>query len=293
MTAENRRWTLLTLISVLGLVALAPVPALAQLNDGVPKELENVDVDQLLGTQLPLDLRFVNDKGHTVKLADYFDGKRPVLITFNYYKCPMLCGLQLNGLVTALREMQWTPGTEFTIVSIGFDPLEGPKLAEAKKSTYIAEYGRAGGAKGWHFLTGEVEQIRTITKAAGFKYRWVEDRQEWAHPSTLIVASPTGKISRYFGGIVFDPAVLRLSMVEASEGKVGSLWDQIFLSCFHYVSAQGKYVPFAMGVMRMGGALTVVLLGILLISLTIRENRRRRRAVGATLPIGPGQPVSA
>lgn len=277
-------------MGVLGIVA----SALGQADEGlIASGLENVDVDQLLGTQLPLDLPFVDDRGHAVKLADYFDGKHPVLITFNYYRCPMLCGLQLNGLLTAMKEMSWTPGKEFTVVSIGFDPLENYKLAEAKKATYIAEYGRGEAAKGWHFLTGEVEQIRVITKAAGFKYRWNEDRQEWAHPSTLIVASPKGKISRYFGGIVFDSSVLRLSMVEASEGKVGSLWDQVFLSCFHYVSAKGKYAPFAMGLMRMGGGLTVVVLALLLISLTIRENQRRRRALRAGLPNQTGRPVSA
>ena len=267
--------------------------ALGQADEGavVSQELKGIDVEQKLGAQLPLDLRFVDDKGRDVRLADYFDGKRPVLITFNYFKCPMLCGLQLNGLLDALKEMKWTAGDEFVILSVGFDPLEGPKLAEAKKNNYLSVYERSRAASGWHFLTGERDAIKALTGAVGFHYRWVEERQEWAHPSTLLVVSPSGKVCRYFGGIVFDQQGLRLSMVEASEGKVGSLWDQIFLSCFHYVSSKGKYVPFAMGVMRLGGAVTIFLLGLMLTVLTVRENRRRRHALSHGVP--PVPPAAA
>lgn len=270
-----------------GVTALVlPLVASAQLNRGTPPELEGIDVTQNLGAQLPLHLKFVDDTGRDVRLGDYFDGKHPVLLTFNYYRCPMLCSLQLNGLVAAMYDMKWTAGQEFRVVTVGFDWLEGPDLARAKKANYIGALARPGAAAGWHFLTGQREPVRTLTDLVGFHFRWNEARQEWAHSSVLIVCSPTGVVSRYFGGLDFDPGVLRLSMVEASEGKVGSLWDRVFLTCFHYIPSDGKYVPFVMGIMRVAGAATVLLIVALLTGLMVMERRRRRRALsrGFNLP---------
>lgn len=258
---------------------LAASTAPAQLNH-FPDELDGLDtVDQSrLGTVLPLDLEFRDDQGRTVRLRDYFDGTRPVLLTLNFYNCTSLCNLQLNGLLDALKAMKWTPGDEFRIVTVSFDPLETVQTARGKKAAYIEEYGRSAAAKGWHFLVGEVESIRPLTRSVGFPYRWNPERQTWAHPACCVVLSPQGKICRYFGGILFDPQTLRLSMVEASEGKVGSLWDAIFLTCFHYISSDGKYVPYAFGIMRAGAILTVGVLLVTLGPLWWRDARRRGRS---------------
>jgi protein SCO1/2 len=249
-TGQNTVGRFATTIALI-LSVVAPSHAPAQINR-FPEELEGLDVvDQShLGSILPLDLEFRDDEGRTVKLREYFDGKRPVLLTLNFYNCESLCNYQLEGLLEALKAIKWTPGDEFQIVTVSFDPLEKVATAKGKKAAYISEYGRPAAAAGWHFLTGDVESIRPLTAAVGFPYRWNAERQTWAHPACCVVLSPQGKICRYFGGILFDPPTLRLSMVEASEGKVGSIWDAIFLTCFHYISSDGKYVPYAFGIMR-------------------------------------------
>lgn len=260
-------------------MVLLAVQCAAQLNRGTPKEIDGIDeVKQNLGAMLPLDARFVDDLGRDVTLRDYFKGDKPVLITLNYFACASLCSYQLTGLLDALKEMTWVPGNEFDIVTISFDPLEGRKLAADKKEVYINEYGVGAAAKGWHFLTGKKDAIRSVTSTVGFPYRWNEERQEYAHPACAVVCSPDGRIMRYFGSIAFDPAVLRLSLVEASEGKIGSIWDQVFLICFHYVSSEGRYTPAVMGIMKVSAGTFAVLVGILLTVLWRMEVRRRRGA---------------
>lgn len=256
--------------------------ALAQVNLGTPPELEGIDIVQKLDAHLPLDAEFQDDQGRLVQLGSYFDGKKPVILTLNYYKCPMLCGLLLNGLLDALKGLSWTPGQEFTVVTLSFDPLENNTgLAKAKKQTYLLDYGRPEAARGWHFLTGRKEQIQRLTQAVGFPYRWNEQRGEWAHPSALIICTPDGRVARYLGGISFEPKTLRLSLVEAADGKVGSLWDQVFLTCFHYVSDVGKYTADVIAIMRLGGLVTMVALGLMVTVLWRRESRRRQAALKA------------
>jgi len=259
------------------LIALAAV-ANAQLNRGMPKEIEGIDqVVQNLGAKLPLEARFTDDQGREVTLGSYFTGEKPVLITLNYFACASLCDYQLTGLLDALKEMSFVPGNEFEIVTISFDPLEGREIARDKKQTYINEYGKSAAAKGWHFLTGRKEDILSVTSAIGFPFRWDEERKEWAHPACAVACSPDGRIMRYFGSIAFDPKVLRMSLVEASDGKVGTIWDQVFLICFHYVSSDGKYTPAVMGIMKVTSGLFVVLVGITLGVLWRLDLRRRRQ----------------
>ncbi len=272
-------WCVRGLSAVAALAVVAG--AAAQLNRGEPEEFKGVRVEQKLQTRLPLDCRFVDDRGVPVKLSDYFGKGKPVVLTLNYYGCPMLCGLQLNGLVDVLKKMRLTPGKDFELVTLSFDPLEKPRLARAKKANYIRALGKPGAASGWHFLTGSKDQIRRLTEAVGFYYRWDEKLGEWKHKATTIICTPDGRISRYLGGVAFHPKTLRLSLVEASDGKIGSLWDQAFLTCFHFSVQDGKYTANVMAIMRLGGTLTLLMLGVTILVLWRREVRRRRRLAAA------------
>lgn len=273
---------------LLGLwVCLSAAPASADTppdnEPRIPEELVGVGINEQLNVQLPLDLPLVDENNRDVRLSDYFDGKHPVVLTLNFYRCRTLCNLQLNGLIDALEQLDesWTPGRQYRIVTLSFDPLETPVLAKAKKESYIAELGRSEAAAGWHFLTGDKPSIKQLTERVGFSYKWNEETQQWAHGSSLILITPDGRVSRYLGGVYYDPKVLRLSLVEASQGRIGSLWDQVFLICFHYVSSEGKYVPAAWAIMRIGGGLTVIIMLLAGWRLFRSESRRRRAALAA------------
>jgi protein SCO1/2 len=273
--AAHIRWTRAVL-----LVPLLAAAATAQERaDRVPPELEGVGIAEQLGARLPLDLIFTDESGTDVRLGEYFRGQRPVILTLNYYACPTLCSVQLNGLVDALRQLDWLPSREFEIVTLSFDPLENHHLARAKKRAYIEEYGRREAERGWHFLTGRKAAIRALTETVGFSYRWNPQQEQWAHSAALILCTPEGVVSRYLGGVYYEPRTLRLSLVEASQGRVGTLWDQIFLTCFHYVSSEGRYVPAALAIMRLGGGATVAVLAVAITILWRREAARRRTAL--------------
>ncbi len=262
-------------------IALGWSIAAAQLNRGTPEVLEDVRIDEQLGAALPLDAEFVDDEGKVVRLGDYFDGTHPVVLTLNYYRCPMLCGLLLNGMLEALKPISLEPGEDYQIVTISFDPLEGPELAKAKKRNYVNAYGRSAARRGWHFLTGQRDAIKAVTQATGFHYKWNEENQQWAHAAALIICTPEGKISRYLPGVVFEPQTVRLSLIEASDGRIGTLVDQVFLTCFQYHSIDGAYSASAIGLMRLGGAATLLVLVVVLLLLWRREAvRRRPRADG-------------
>ncbi len=276
--------------------ALLVAPALrAQGGPPTPAEqaaidpaMEGVGVTQKLNATLPQDLRFVDDTGVGVTLRHYFqNGRRPVILTLNYYKCPLLCGLMLNGLLDALKQINLEPGRDFEVVTISFDPLEDWDLARAKKASYVREYGRSSAAAGWHFLVGERDAIRALTDAVGFSYKWNAETEQWMHPATLILCMPDGRVSRYLGGVMFDPRTLRLSLVEASQGHVGTLFDQVFLTCFHYVDDHGKYSANVRNLMRIGGLLTVLILAATIVSMRSSE-RRRRSLAAAHAEVSPG-----
>ncbi len=273
---------------ILGAALLAAAAGAQERADRLPPELEGVGITERLGVQLPLDLEFTDESGAEVRLGKYFGGRRPVILTLNYYACPTLCGVQLNGLLDALRQLDWLPGREFEIITLSFDPLETHLLARAKKRAYIEEYGRREAERGWHFLTGRKAAIRALTEAVGFRYKWNPQQEQWAHSAALILCTPEGVVSRYLGGVYYEPKTLRLSLVEASQGRIGTLWDQIFLTCFHYVSSEGRYVPAAMAIMRLGGIATVLILAVGIGLLWRREVGRRRaalaRAAGGTAP---------
>ncbi len=257
--------------------------ALAQLADQVPEELEGVGVTEHLKEKIPLDLEFTNAEGKAVSIGEYFDGERPVILNLGYFRCPMLCGLVVNGMTDAMKEMPWTPGKEFQIVTVSIDPLETSTLAKLKKQNYLKDYGRPAAAGGWHFLTGKEKNIQALTDAVGFHFKWNDERQEFAHTAVLTVLTPDGEISRYLYGVMFDPQTLRLSLAEASEGKVGSTVDKVLLFCFQYDPEEGSYALAAMNLMRAGGVLTLLILGVGLFIFWRRELRHKTNAEAGSL----------
>lgn len=257
------------------------LPEIRDRKEPLPEELRGVGIDEKLDTQLPLDLKFTDQTGKEVTLGDYFDGKRPVIITLNYYRCPSLCGLQLNGLVSTLKDLKWTAGENFRILTISFDPSETPQLAKLKQQGYLREYGRPAGIDGWDFLVGKYEPVKSILDSTGFKVKWNEDQQQWIHTAGLILCTPKGRISRYLYGVMYDPSTLRLSLVEASEGKIGSSFDQILLFCCHYDAEEGSYTASIFNLMRASAVLTMLILGTFLAFLWRWEHRRKLAMLAA------------
>ncbi len=235
-----------------------------------PPLLQNVGIDQRLNEQVPLDVPFRDETGRTVYLKEFFHGE-PVILSLVYYQCPMLCNQLLNGLTGSLKALAFTIGKEFDVVTVSFNPQEGPSLASAKKDNYVADYRRPEAATGWHFLTGEPRSIAALTRAVGFRYAWDSSTGQYAHAAAIILLTPQGRVSRYFYGIDFSPKDLRLGLIEASQNKIGTLADQVLLYCYHYDPASGKYGVAVMNLVRTAGVITV--LGILgLIFLVLRRS---------------------
>lgn len=248
---------------------------IAHAQDPLPQDLiKGVRFEQKLDQQLPLELTFRDEAGQVVQLANYF-GEKPVILIFAYYECPMLCTLVLNGLLTNLNELSFDIGNQFEIITVSIDPTETPELAAAKKEIYLKMYGRPGAKTGWHFLTGEETAIRQLTQAAGFYYQYDPERDEYAHPTGIMVVMPQGKIARYFYGIDFPARDVRLGLVEAAENKIGSPVDQLLLLCYHYDPVVGQYSLTIMNIIRMAGVMTVVVLGTSVFVLLRRDRGRK------------------
>lgn len=229
---------------------------------GLPTALRDIKIEQKLDQQLPLDLVFRDEAGQQVTLGQYF-GKKPVVLALVYYDCPMLCTQVLNGMVTSFRVLPFQVGKEFDVVTVSFDPRETNVLAAAKKNVYVnylPENMRSNATSGWHFLTGDAANIEKFTDAVGFRYRYDEATKQFAHASGIMVATPHGKLSRYFYGVDYAPRDLRLGLIESSANKIGSPADQLLLFCYHYDPSTGKYGAPIMKVMRVAGVIT--LLGI-------------------------------
>ncbi|MDF1544282.1 MAG: SCO family protein [bacterium] len=236
--------------------------------------LNEIDVVEQLGDSIPLNLEFTNDRGEKVTLADYYDSERPVVLVLAYYSCPMLCNLVLNGLSAGVQQTGWTPGEQFRIVTVSFDPTETYELAAAKKKNYLAEAELDGVISGWDFLVGEESQSKALAEALGFKYYWDEQQEQYAHPAVIFLTSGDGKITRYLYGLEYAGNDLKLALLEASEGKVGSSLDRLILYCFHYDPDAGSYVVFAANVMKLGGAVSLLIFGLFLGLLWKRDRRR-------------------
>jgi len=241
-----------------------------------PPYLQNVGIEQKLDGRVPPDLAFVDDTGSSVKLGDYF-GKKPLILNLVYYTCPMLCGEELSGLSASMKMIKFDVGKEFEVVTVSFNPKETPEMAAAKKKEFVRRYGRAGAESGWHFLTGSPDSINALTKAVGFQYQYDPRNNQYAHATAIMVLTPEGRISRYFYGVDFPPKDLRMGLVEASSGKIGNPVDQVLLYCYHYDPATGKYGAVVSNILKIGGALTILILGgMILIFLRLDKTASRR-----------------
>jgi protein SCO1/2 len=236
----------------------------------LPPGLRNVGLDQHLNNQIPLSLAFRDEAGRELPLASYF-GTRPVILALVYYQCPMLCTQILNGLVISLRGMSLQSGRDFEVVAVSIDPTETPGLAARKKAEYLRRY--ATSSAGWHFLTGGEPQIKELAEAVGFRYAYDPKTKQYAHASGIMVLTPSGLLSRYFYGVEYAPRDLRLGLVEASRNKIGSPVDQILLYCFHYDPNTGKYSAIVMNIVRLAGALTLLIFVPILVWFWRREWR--------------------
>jgi len=271
-------WVLMAAI----LSTLFVLPAWAQRVEPAPGELQNVGVTEHLGAQVPLELPFRDSSGRAVKLGDFFDGQRPVVLTLNYSNCPMLCSLQLNGLVDGLTGLSWSVGNEFRAVTVSIDPKESPERAQLTKQKYLKMYRREGAASGWHFLVGEEQHIRRLADTVGFGYAYLADQDQYAHAAVAMICSPDGRVARYLYGIEYPPQTLRLALVEAAEGKIGTTLDRFLLYCFHYDASERRYVPTAQRIMRIGGVATLIAVAGILLVFWRREQKRRSRTSEAT-----------
>jgi protein SCO1 len=246
-----------------------------------PPGLKNVGIAQNLNEQIPLDLTFHDETGKTVRLADYM-GKKPVILSFVYLRCPMLCSELLIGLESALKVLKFDVGKEFDVVTVSFDPTDTPTLAAAKKAEILKRYNRPGAENGWHFLTGSQESITALTNAAGFQYQLDEKTGQFAHATAIMVLTPTGKLAQYYYGVEFPPKDLRLSLIQASDNKIGTLADAVLLYCFHYDPSTGKYSLIIGRVIQLAAGLTILLLGMMLLLLFRRGPDHELRRQGSS-----------
>ena len=272
----------------LGLAALLPALLIAaaggagaQLADQEPAALQGLGIFHQAGAELPREAAFTDEQGRAVRLGDYFGGERPVILTLVYYNCPMLCNILLDRFVAGLKELDWTAGQEFTILTVSIDPRDDSAGAQRKQAHQIENYGRPSAVAGWHFLTGEQPAITAVADAVGFKYDYNAERGEYMHAAGIFVLTPAGKVSQTLLGLDFPAKDLRLALVEASAGKIGNALDRALLFCFHYDAAEGRYAPAAMNLMRLGGGLCALVLALWLTTVWRRGRRQRLLAGGS------------
>ena len=231
--------------------------------NGLPSALKEVGIEQKLGEQIPLDAEFKNENGPTVRLGEYFNKDKPVILALVYYECPMLCNEVLNGLTGSLKGISFDAGKEFDVVAISFDARENdkPGLAQNKKDSYLKRYGRENTADGFHFLTGTQDQIDKVAGAVGFGYKWDEKSEQFAHAGGIMLATPDGKLARYFYGIDYSPKDLKFGIMESADGKIGNPVEQLFLYCYHYDPATGSYGLAILKVLRIAAVFTLIAIG--------------------------------
>jgi len=234
-------------------------------------------IDQKLNNQIPLDLVFRDETGKEVQLKNYL-GQKPAVLALVYYRCPMLCTMTLNGMSAAFKPLKLEMGRDFDVITVSFDPRETPELAAAKKRTYVKEYGRAGAENGWHFLTGDEKSIQSLAESCGFNFFYDPKTDQFGHASAIMLLTSDGRISRYFQGIEYSSNDLRLGLIEAGGGKIGSRTDQLLLFCYQYDPSTGRYGLAIMRAVRIGGVLTLLALGSFIFFAVKRERRKIRIA---------------
>lgn len=261
------------------LLVAGAVPVIADNSATAPKLPGRVAIAQKLNSQLPLDTMLRDEEGRVVRLGDYFKSGRPVVLTFMYFRCPMLCSMVMDGATNSMTELKFDIGKDFDVVTISIDPRDKPEAAAEMKDKYVKRYGRLSAANGWHFLTGHDSSIKKITETVGFQYAYDPETDQFAHGAALLVITPQGRVSRYFYGFEYKPRDLRLALFEASQNKIGGAAEQLLLLCFHYDPATGKYSRNAMTFVRMGGVATMLGLASFVLIMLRRERRDAIHAI--------------
>jgi len=261
-------------LCVIALMSLAVSAHGQVVSDNIP-ELKRIDIIEHSGESIPLNLHFTDENGNMRKLSEFFNRQKPVILTLAYYNCPMLCTFVLNGMVDGLKNLDWKLGEEYQLITVSIDPTESSNLSAAKKKNYFSSLNKKGSEEGWKFFTGKQDQIKSLADAVGFKYYYDEEKKQYAHAAALFVLTEEGKISRYLYGVNFKPNDLKLSLLEASQGKIGNTIDHLLLYCFQYDPNAKGYVLFAGNVMRLGGILTMIILGAVLFLLWRKERRTK------------------
>lgn len=260
-------------------VAFADVKPAPGADLTLPKDLAGVEIEDKPGAKLPMDVRLRDGQGRDVRLGDYFDGEHPVILALAYYECPMLCTLVLNGLLDGLKGTDLTAGKDFRVVVISIDPRDTPEMAKKKRDAYVGAYGRPVVDRGWDFLVADQAEVQRVADTIGFRYRWDEPSKQFAHAAGIFVASPSGTLSRTLYGIAFPSKDVKLALLEATEGKIGSTLNRVLLFCFHYSVAENRYVLATRRLMTAGGALTAFGLAAWLASYWWSERRRQAKPV--------------
>ena len=287
----------LTGVAVLVVLAgwlLGAPPAWAVVPPPTPQplspEMRAIDVEDMRGQPIGKGLSFVDHTGARVELGDYFDGQHPVLISLNYFRCRVVCSVQLNGIADALHQVDWMPGQDYRVVTVSIDPRETPEDAAKKRATILSALGKGEDAS-WAFLTGDELEIRALAAQLGISYAYDAEQDQYAHPAVVNFITPDGRISRYVAGLAPAANDMRLGLIEAGEGKLGGTFEKIFASCFTYDHDIGRYGPWAFGIMRIGGVLIMIAVGGFLFFFFRRERRSRRDDI--TPGKGSGVPSNA
>jgi protein SCO1/2 len=248
----------------------------------LPQAAEGVDVEKKFGQQLTLNRTFTDHNGKTVTIGDFFDGRRPVLFTLNWYRCTTLCSTQLNELLASLKRFEWTAGKDYRIVTVSIDPREDHKLAAAKRDSYLKALGR-GNEVDWTFLTGTKEQIAGLASELGYSFNYDKRTDQYVHTTVLYILTADGKISHYLFGLSYEPRDIRLSLMDASKGRIGNTFDKVLFSCFRYDASSGTYTAAAMDIMRFFAILTVLIFGCALLVFWLVDRRESVQFAEATL----------
>lgn len=263
---------LLTILGWLGAVRAAS----AAPEQPLSPEMRAIEVTDRRGDRIDTGLRFTDEHGQPVAMSDFFDGERPVALTLNYFRCRVVCSVQLEGVADALAQLDWQAGEDFRLVTVSIDPRETPVDATGKRSKVLDVVGK-GDDMPWSFLTGDELEIRALAAGLGISYAYDAEQDQYAHPGVVVFLTPDGRVSRYLYGLAYDPLDVKLGLYEAADGKIGGPVEQIYLSCFSYDATIGQYGPFAMGIMRVGGSFTALILGTVLFFLWRRERRLTAR----------------
>jgi len=270
--------------------ALTPLPAQGDMGPyGVKVRQEAASMADKLGAMVDRSLEFTDERGYPLKLSQFFPGQRPVILDLGYFGCPRICGAVMHGMVDALGQLALEPGQDYDILSVSIDAREHPELAKAKKESFLVHFAKLHAEEGWHFAVGKEPAIQALTSSVGFRFFWSEHTNSFEHPSALVFLSPDGKVTRVLqalpsepGKVEFPAGDVKLALLEASEGKLGTFWDKVQLSCLTFDPVTHTYSVTAMTVMRIGGVVTLAAIA-LMITIMLRREKQRRTAA-ATVP---------